>query len=794
MKKILLNNLGIIGGIIVIILLSVLNSGLGATLPIFRIPQGGTGTSTQPTDGQLLIGSSGGGYLLNTLTAGTNITIANASGTITINSSGGGGGGVESGWRVTSPYIYLATSTDFVGIGTTTPAEQLQITGNLRLPQTASSSGVISGVIYSSTTPLLHSFGITNNSTNVFLGGAGNFTASGASSNFGMGANALLDNNSNSNNNVAIGAASLRFLTSGTYNVGIGASSGYNITGGDNNIAIGTNAIANALTNGDNNTAIGYGAGYQAGFGQSGLSFGNVFLGYNAGYNETKSNKLYIANSSTSTFIYGNFANKYLSLGTTTELGLLYIATGTINPLVILPSGYIGINTTTPSVELSVQGQLLVTSTTTFNDIAYKWPSADGSSAQVLSTSGTGQLSWVAQTGGGGTESGWRTSGSNVYVATTTDYVGIGTTTPLGLLHIATGTLNPFFVSASGYIGIGTTTPTGLLHIATGTTNGLIVLPSGGVAINTSTIISSGIFQVSTSSLVVMSNGKVGLGTTAPTTKLDVAGTGLFTAQAVADVPLTVKGAASQTGNLFNAQNSTGQNLTSILSDGSLRVNQQLGNGTTTFSSSGNRTLLNILGATNVVTIGTETATGSKSQWDIDGSYTASGTAMVLAEMSFTMGDEGDGVRSPATNGATMNTTGDANGEIGTADFATGTDKYIDLSFKMPGNYEERTNIAIEFIWISATTSGNVVWGVQYGTTSDDVVIGGALTTAATSSYPTADTSNKRNTHIYTITGHSIRPEDYVIIRILRNASNANDTINALIQLLQVHISFYVNS
>lgn len=44
---------------------------------------GGTGTFTTPTDGQLLIGDSTG-YTLNTLTPGTGIDIANASGSITI--------------------------------------------------------------------------------------------------------------------------------------------------------------------------------------------------------------------------------------------------------------------------------------------------------------------------------------------------------------------------------------------------------------------------------------------------------------------------------------------------------------------------------------------------------------------------------------------------------------------------------------------------------------------------------------------------------------------------------------
>jgi hypothetical protein len=50
---------------------------------------GGTGTSSTPTNGQLLTGN-GTGYSLNTLNAGSNITIANAPGSITISATSGG--------------------------------------------------------------------------------------------------------------------------------------------------------------------------------------------------------------------------------------------------------------------------------------------------------------------------------------------------------------------------------------------------------------------------------------------------------------------------------------------------------------------------------------------------------------------------------------------------------------------------------------------------------------------------------------------------------------------------------
>lgn len=54
------------------------------------VASGGTGTSLTPTNGQLLVGN-GSGYTLTTLTAGTGVTVTNATGSITIAASSTGG-------------------------------------------------------------------------------------------------------------------------------------------------------------------------------------------------------------------------------------------------------------------------------------------------------------------------------------------------------------------------------------------------------------------------------------------------------------------------------------------------------------------------------------------------------------------------------------------------------------------------------------------------------------------------------------------------------------------------------
>jgi len=69
------------------------DNGAGGTLQLelatVTAAYGGTGLTATPTNGQLLIGN-GSGYTLATLTAGTNVTISNSAGGITINSTGSG--------------------------------------------------------------------------------------------------------------------------------------------------------------------------------------------------------------------------------------------------------------------------------------------------------------------------------------------------------------------------------------------------------------------------------------------------------------------------------------------------------------------------------------------------------------------------------------------------------------------------------------------------------------------------------------------------------------------------------
>lgn len=119
---------------------------VGADLGIVQIPNGGTGLSSYPSNGQLLIGNTAGKrYDLNTLTAGTGITISNGAGSITITGTGG---------TVTS--VSVVSANGFAGTvanSTTTPAITLTttITGILKGNGTAISAAV-SGTDYAPAT------------------------------------------------------------------------------------------------------------------------------------------------------------------------------------------------------------------------------------------------------------------------------------------------------------------------------------------------------------------------------------------------------------------------------------------------------------------------------------------------------------------------------------------------------------------------------------------------------------------------------------------------------------------
>lgn len=108
---------------------------------------------------------------------------------------------------------------------------------------------------------------------------------------------------------------------------------------------------------------------------------------------------------------------------------------------------------------------LSVSGTTTLNTVAYTWPAADGTNGYVLSTNGTGTLSWVAQSGGGGggatlTIGSYLTGGSyngSTAVTIAADATSANTASKL-VARDGSGNFSAGAITASSIIVSGTTT------------------------------------------------------------------------------------------------------------------------------------------------------------------------------------------------------------------------------------------------------------------------------------------------------------------------------------------------
>lgn len=176
-----------------------------------------------------------------------------------------------------------------VGIGTTTPNEQLEITKNFRLPASTASAGVIK----SGANRFIHNFGVFN-----FFAGvdAGNFTMTGCC-NTAVGKDAFQSNTAGVQN-VALGRGALKNNTIGGDNTAMGNRVMESNTTGRNNTAVGSGALL-INTTGFNNIALGGDAGNQLTTG----SF-NIYIG-SPGGTPAESNTIRIGTSQTKSFIAG---------------------------------------------------------------------------------------------------------------------------------------------------------------------------------------------------------------------------------------------------------------------------------------------------------------------------------------------------------------------------------------------------------------------------------------------------------------------------------------------------------
>lgn len=353
-----------------------------------------------------------------------------------------------------------------VGIGTTTPSEQLEITKNLRIPLTTYNSGNIYGVIFKDGDPFIHDFNYGNNGIvttrgrNLFIGkGAGNFT-------MGSTATQVYD----SSDNMGLGTAALRNITTGNMNIGIGNYAGSSIIEGSRNIAIGFAAL-NSSISGERNIGIGVDAGR--------------FIADGITPNTISNSSIYIGDLAKANIDGGD--NEIVIGFNAIGLGNNSVVIGNDSITKTILKGNVGIGTTTPSVALHLSGS---TSATTqirsdiYSNVSLENPTFLGRRSRGTQISPSAvQLGdmLAAFSGRGYGNSGFSPQSNAIMrISASENFTDTAYGTHIEFWTTANGTTSvseKVRISDNGNVGIGSTNPDARLHINTGadTTKGLII-------------------------------------------------------------------------------------------------------------------------------------------------------------------------------------------------------------------------------------------------------------------------------------------------------------------------------
>ena len=178
------------------------------------------------------------------------------------------------------------------------------------------------------------------------------------------------------------------------------------------------------------------------------------------------------------------------------KLEFLTAASGSLaTRMTIRSDGSVGIGTTSPGAKLDVKGGLRLSGATSgyvglqpaavAGSTTYTLPSADGTGGYVLSTNGSGTLSWIANTAGSITGV---NADTGLTSSTTSGVTTIGLGTELAAIN-GLGTTG--FVKRTGAGAYTTAQPnltsdvTGVLPLANGGTNANLTAVNGGVAYST---------------------------------------------------------------------------------------------------------------------------------------------------------------------------------------------------------------------------------------------------------------------------------------------------------------------
>ena len=416
--------------------------------------------------------------------------------------------------------LFWDNSNKRLGIGTTAPAYPLDVNGDTNVANT--------GAYRIGTTQVL-SKGANQQAGNLFVGDGGGSVTAGGTSNTGVGLNTLSANTSGFSN-TAVGRQSLYSNNTGSMNVAVGTYSLQNNVGGNNNSAFGVNALLNN-TSGSGNTALGYQAGKVQANGSTALqtAVNSVYIGYNAmGFNNSDSNSIVIG---------------YNAVG----IGANSVVLGNDSIVTTALKGNVGLGTTAPGQKIDVIGGSVRTDTQFISTLAI-----GTAPLAVTSTTKVANLN-VEQVDGYDLNQGLQTTNSPSFVTLTSTQ--------------ATGT-SPFTVAS-------TTLVSNLNADYLDGQHGAYYAPAANIS-GTDHYISKFNGTSALENSLLFDNGtNVGIGTTAPSTRLDVSGSARIYDQTAVTGSSTLSvraGAGQATNPLLQWQNNSGTGLGVIDASGNVGI------------------------------------------------------------------------------------------------------------------------------------------------------------------------------------------------------------------------------